>query len=116
MVRIAGGANLLNEPGRPSRTVTWGEVADVEPEVIVFMPCGMYLPEAVSEAESLVRIPELAETPAGRAGAVFAVDASAYFSRPGLRLVDGLEILAWAVHPEAFPQPSDEAVVRIGPR
>jgi iron complex transport system substrate-binding protein len=113
MARIASGTNLLNEPGRPSRTVRWQDVADAAPDVIVFMPCGMALSEAVAEAASLVRIPEVAGTPAGRAGAVFAVDASAYFSRPGPRLVDGLEILAWTVHPEAFPEPPADAVTRV---
>jgi iron complex transport system substrate-binding protein len=114
MVQIAAGTNLLNDPGEPSRTVSWKEVADAAPEVIVFMPCGMYLPEAAAEAESLLRVPELAETPAGRAGAVFAVDASSYFSRPGPRLVDGLEVLAWAIHPEAFPEPHHDRVLRLG--
>jgi iron complex transport system substrate-binding protein len=114
MVQIAAGTNLLNEPGQPSRTVSWKEVADAAPEVIVFTPCGMYLPEAVAEAESMLRVPELTETPAGRAGAVFAVDASSYFSRPGPRLVDGLEILAWAIHPDAFPQPTQDGAARVG--
>jgi iron complex transport system substrate-binding protein len=54
----------------------------------------------------------LAETPAARAGNVFATDASSYFSRPGPRLVDGLEILGWALHPEAFPRPED-AIARL---
>jgi iron complex transport system substrate-binding protein len=113
MVQIAGGTNLLNAPGRRSRTVSWKEIADAAPEVIVFMPCGMSLPDAVAEAESLVRIPEVSETPAGRSGAVFAVDASSFFSRPGPRLVDGLEILAWTVHPDAFPEPDEDAAARV---
>lgn len=113
MVQIAGGINLLNEPGRPSRTVSWRDVADAAPEVIVFMPCGMGLSDAIAEAGSLVRLPEVAETPAGRSGTIFSVDASSYFSRPGPRLVDGLEILAWALHPEAFSHPPEDAVVRL---
>jgi iron complex transport system substrate-binding protein len=114
MVQIAAGTNVLNDSGQPSRTVSWKAVADAAPEVIVFMPCGMYLPEAVAEADALLRVPELAETPAGRAGALFAVDASSYFSRPGPRLVDGLEILAWAIHPDAFPQPTSDVAARMG--
>jgi iron complex transport system substrate-binding protein len=114
MVAIAGGTNLLNEPKQPSRTVTWREIRKASPEVIVFMPCGMYLPEAEEEAAHVIHNPEVAETPAGRAGSVFAVDASSYFSRPGPRLVDGLEILAWAVHPDAFPRPGPEAISAIG--
>ena len=113
MVGIAGGTNLLNEPKNASRTVTWKEVADAGPEVIVFMPCGYYLDDAEAEAERLFRQPDFAGTPAARGDGVFGVDASSYFSRPGPRIVDGLEILAWAIHPEAFPEPDAEAVVRV---
>jgi iron complex transport system substrate-binding protein len=79
------------------------------------MPCGYYLQEAEEEAASLYGHPAFAETPAARGGDVFAVDATSYFSRPGPRIVDGLEILAWAIHPEAFPQPAAGRVARISP-
>jgi iron complex transport system substrate-binding protein len=114
MVQIAGGVNLLNEAGQPSRTVSWTDIGDAAPEVIVFMPCGMYLPEAEDEGARLLAIPDLADTAAARLGTVFAVDASSYFSRPGPRLVDGLEILAWAIHPEAFARPPSNAISRVG--
>jgi iron complex transport system substrate-binding protein len=115
MVEIAGGLHLLtgSDPPVPSRRVTWREVADAGPEVIVFMPCGYYLEEAEAEAEKLHEIPDFTDTPAARLGNVFAVDASSFFSRPGPRIVDGLEILAWAAHPEAFPEPSGDVVARI---
>jgi len=114
MVSIAGGTNLLNEPRQPSRTVTWREIRDAGPEVIVFMPCGMYLPEAESEASTLLRQPDLMETPAARSEAMFVADASSFFSRPGPRLVEGLEALAWAIHPDAFPQPPADAIAAVG--
>lgn len=113
MVEIAGGVNLLSEKGKPSRGVTWKEIVDATPEVIVFMPCGYYLEEAEEELAGLYRNPDFAATPAAREGAVFAVDASSYFSRPGPRIVDGLEILAWAVHPEAFPEPPSGTITRV---
>ncbi len=113
MVEIAGGTNLLNEKGKRSRTVTWKQVADEIPEVIVFMPCGYYLEEAEDEAKALFDQPEFAATPAAIEGAVFAVDATSYFSRPGPRIVDGLETLAWAIHPEAFPEPPEARITRI---
>lgn len=115
MAEIAGGSHLLtsSDPPAPSRKVSWREVADSGPEVIVFMPCGYYLEEAESEAEMLYEVPDFADTPAARLGNVFAVDASSYFSRPGPRIVDGLEILAWAIHPEAFPEPAAGRVSRI---
>jgi len=113
MVQTAGGSNLLSQPGAPAQRVTWDQIAGAAPEVIVFMPCGYYLQEAEEEATSLYGHPAFAETPAARGGDVFAVDATSYFSRPGPRIVDGLEILAWAIHPEAFPQPPPDRVARV---
>jgi iron complex transport system substrate-binding protein len=113
MVEIAGGMNLLSAKGEPSRQVAWRSIADATPEVVVFMPCGYYLEEAEEEAVRLYGNPDFAGTPAAREGSVFAVDASAYFSRPGPRIVDGLEILAWAVHPDAYPEPPPGAITRI---
>jgi iron complex transport system substrate-binding protein len=113
MVEMAGGTNLLSAPGERSILVTWKQVTDAMPEVIVYMPCGYYRDEAETEVEQLFAIPEFANTPAARGGAVFAVDASSYFSRPGPRIVDGLEILAWAIHPEAFPEPTADGVTRV---
>jgi iron complex transport system substrate-binding protein len=113
MVAMAGGTNLLGVAGEPSMRVTWKQVSDAMPEVIVYMPCGYYQDDAAAEAEELYAIRDFAETPAARGGAVFAVDASSYFSRPGPRIVDGLEILAWAIHPEEFPAPAPDAGIRI---
>ncbi len=113
MVEAAGGVNLLSERAKPSHEVAWHEIAEANPETIVFMPCGYYLDEAEDEGRGLFELPYFAETPAGRNGNVFAVDATSYFSRPGPRLVDGLEILAWAVHPEAYPEPAAGTIVRL---
>lgn len=113
MVRLAGGRDVLGVERAPSRTCTWNEVAGAEPEAIVFMPCGYGLEEAVSQAYRLKEIPEFASTPAARGDRVYAVDGSAYFSRPGPRLVDGLEILAWILHPDRFPVPPAGRVRRI---
>jgi iron complex transport system substrate-binding protein len=79
------------------------------------MPCGYYLEEAEEEAPLLYRVPEFRETTAHAEGTVYATDASSYFSRPGPRIVDGLEILAWTIHPGDFPEPPDGAVTRIPP-
>jgi iron complex transport system substrate-binding protein len=113
MVETVGGVNLLTEKEHPSRVVTWREIRDANPEVVVFMPCGYYLEEAEEEAVQLYRNAEFVETPAAREGTVFAVDATSFFSRPGPRLVDGLEILAWAVHPQAFPEPPVGTITRV---
>jgi iron complex transport system substrate-binding protein len=113
MAEAAGGVNLLNAKGEPSRVVTWRQMKDENPEVIVFMPCGYYLEEAEEEGARLFEHPDFADTPAARNGNVFAVDATSFFSRPGPRIVDGLEILAWAVHPEAYPEPPASSIVRL---
>ena len=105
MVRSAGGEDVLGIEGGPSRACEWAEVAETAPGVIVFMPCGYGLAEAVDQLRAMNDVPELASTPAARNGRVFAVDGSAYFSRPGPRLLEGLEILAWILHPELFPRP-----------
>lgn len=113
MVRIAGGDNLLTEPTERSRTATWREIGDAAPEVIVHMPCGYYLEDAEEEAARLYGVPELRGTGAFAQSAIFATDASSYFSRPGPRIVDGLEILAWAIHPDAFPEPAAGSISRV---
>jgi len=110
MVEAVGATNLLNEKGARSVEVTHRAIRDANPEVIVFMPCGYYLEEAEEEGRAVLSHPEIADTPAARNGNVFAVDATSFFSRPGPRLVDGLEILAWAAHPEAYRRPPPGAI------
>jgi iron complex transport system substrate-binding protein len=113
MVEAVGATNLLGAKGEPSRTVTHREIRDAYPEVLVYMPCGYYLEEAEAEGEQVIAHPEIADTPAVRNGNAFAVDATSFFSRPGPRIVDGLEILAWAVHPEAYPEPPPGSITRL---
>jgi iron complex transport system substrate-binding protein len=100
LIELAGGTDALGLPGEPSTTVSWEAVAAAEPEIVVVMPCGYDAPRARFEA--LDYATELASLGARR---IVAVDASAYFSRPGPRLVDGLELLAHILHPGAFAQP-----------
>jgi iron complex transport system substrate-binding protein len=113
MVETVGATNVLSTKGEPSRTVTHREIHDAHPEVLVYMPCGYYLEEAEAEGAEVVAHAEIADTPAVRNGNAFAVDATSFFSRPGPRLVDGLAILAWAVHPEAYPEPPPGSITRL---
>jgi iron complex transport system substrate-binding protein len=99
LIELAGGEDVLGAAGQPSRTVTWETVAAARPEIVVVMPCGYDAPRAHAEAAS--HAGELAALNAER---VVAVNASAYFSRPGPRLLDGLELLAHIFHPERCPQ------------
>jgi iron complex transport system substrate-binding protein len=99
LIEYAGGHDVLGLPGEHSDVRSWEDVAVARPEVIVVMPCGYDADRALEEA--LEFGDELAEVGARR---VVAVDAAAYFSRPGPRLVDGLELLAHILHPEQVPE------------
>jgi iron complex transport system substrate-binding protein len=111
MIDIANGEPLLASPGRPSTRLTWEEIAAARPQVVVFMPCGYDLGTAAGEARrTLLGRPELAG-----ASTLLAVDANAYFSRPGPRLVDGVEILASALHPGHLPPPPEGTTVQLRP-
>ena len=112
----AGGTPVLCAPGEHSRPLRWPDVAAAAPEVVAFMPCGYDLAAARKEAEGLAAIPELRDTPAWQDGRVWVVDATSYFSRPGPRIVDGLELLAWAIHPGSFAEPPPGRVAAIAAR
>lgn len=101
-IRRAGGWDLLGEAGSASVETTWEAVRDVDPEMLVLMPCGFHLRQTVEEWERTPRPPFWREIEAVRRGQVFAVDGSAYFSRPGPRVIDGIELLAEIFDPDAF--------------
>ena len=108
MIELAGGEPVLASRGTASVRVAWEQIVAASPEVVVFMPCGYDLDQAALEAEALLDRAELKS-----ADAFFAVDASAYFSRPGPRLVDGVEILAATLHPGKVDVPTSAAIRRI---
>jgi iron complex transport system substrate-binding protein len=101
LVELAGGVNLFGEPGKHSPWMTWEEVARRDPDVIVVLPCGFDLNRTKAELPALTGLPGWADLKAVRTGRVWAADGNAYFNRPGPRLVDALEMLATAFHPEA---------------
>jgi iron complex transport system substrate-binding protein len=103
MITWAGGMDGISKPGVDSIRIPWEKVRDLNPEVLVVAPCGFGASEALIQAESLKSRPGWKELNAVKAGRVFAVDANSYFARPGLRLVDGVELLAHLFHPEHFP-------------
>ena len=112
MVRLAGGVDVLAEPGAASRRITFDELAAGDPDVLVLMPCGMGVDRAIEELSVVDGLDRWEHLRAVRQGAVFAVDAGSLFSRSGPRLVDGLERLARLIHPEAFPGPLPDAAAR----
>jgi iron complex transport system substrate-binding protein len=105
MVRVAGGDDGgLIEAGQPSRKLSWPEMLAVDPEVIVLAPCGFGPERAAEEAHMLWQLEDWPNLAAVRKGRVYALDGNSYFSRPGPRVVDGLEMLAHIFHPDLFPK------------
>jgi len=101
-IRRAGGWELLGADGDPSVQTTWDAIAEVDPEMLLLMPCGFHLAGTQLEWARTRRPPGYAEYTAVRRGQVFALDGSAYFSRPGPRVIDGIELLAEIFDPAAF--------------
>ena len=105
MIELAGGDDVLGPPGEPSRVVSWEELAASRPELVVVMPCGYDAQRAHEEAMRFAA--RLAALGARR---IVAVNASAHFSRPGPRLIDGLELLGHILHPAQLPTAPAEAL------
>lgn len=106
LVDLAGGRDEIAADRRPSRRIDWQRVLDFAPEVIVLTCCGFDLHRCAAEAEILATFERVDELPAAKSGRIFATDGSAYFSRPGPRIVESLEILAHLVHPQLFGAPN----------
>lgn len=104
MIRLAGGRDQLAREGRPSSQIGWSRIADYDPEIIVLLPCGFTLERTCTEFARVMLPDEWLGLGAVRSGHVYAVNGSAYFNRPGPRIVEGLEILAEILHPELFPR------------
>ena len=114
LVALAGGVDPVGRAGADARQIPWDAVRDAAPEVLVVACCGFDLARTRRDVPLLRALPGFAELPAAQRDAVWLVDGSAYFSRPGPRLADSLELLAPLVHPERFPgEPSQTAVARV---
>jgi iron complex transport system substrate-binding protein len=105
LVRLAGGVDGLGREGAKSRTLTWEEVIAYQPEVVLISCCGFTTARAMEDLPVLDRVAGWDDVPAVRNGRVYVTDGAAYFSRPGPRLVDSLELLAHVIHPETNPLP-----------
>jgi iron complex transport system substrate-binding protein len=107
MIELAGGVDVLGQPGEKSRTADWAELEALPIDVVVSMPCGYYAERAA--AETMAQRKRLA--PLG--ARVVAVDAAAYFSRPGPRLVEGVELLGHLLHPGFVPAPPTRRSIEL---
>jgi iron complex transport system substrate-binding protein len=105
LVEIAGGCDELAFLHRPSCRIEWSKVLGFAPEVIVLTCCGFSLGRSAQEGEILATFEGVHDLPAAKAGRIYATDGSAYFSRPGPRIVESLEILGHLIHPDLFSAP-----------
>lgn len=112
-VALAGGLDVLGVTGARSRVIGWEELVASAPDVLVLMPCGFDARRALADVPLLAERPAWRELPAVRTGRVFAVDGAAYFSRPGPRVVDGVEVLAAILHPAVMTPPAGAEMLPV---
>ncbi|TKB92825.1 MAG: cobalamin-binding protein [Nitrospira sp.] len=116
MVQRAGGLDVLAQPGSPSRVVTWDEILAAAPDVLLVMPCGFSVEKTHAELLQLMQHPDQWQLSPALAEHTYLVDASSYFSRPGPRLIDGIELLATILHPSGHDHIHESIARRLGPR
>lgn len=100
MVSAAGGQDVMGRAGAASRRASWDDLIAAAPDVLIIMPCGFTVARTLEEAHLLTGHAGWSRLPAVRADRVFLVEAGAYFSRPGPRLIEGVKILASLIHPD----------------
>ncbi len=115
MVQLAGGQDVLAQPGSPSRVVTWNEVLAAAPDVLIVMPCGFSVERTQEELFQLMQQPGQWRLSPNLEQHTFLVDAASYFSRPGPRLIDGVELLAAILHPSDHDHLHESMACRLTP-
>ena len=115
LVELAGATDLLGRAGEPAVATDWQAVCAAAPELLVLACCGYDVARTLADRPLLEAVPGWCDIPAVRTGRVWAVDGSAYFSRPGPRLVDSAELLGALAHPERFPAPSPDVARALPP-
>jgi iron complex transport system substrate-binding protein len=106
LIFLAGGIETLAKEGERSRTLTWPEVVASQPDVVIIACCGFDVERTLGDLPLLDHVDGWHDVPAVRTGRVYVIDGSQYFSRPGPRLVDSLEILAHTLHPDVHILPN----------
>jgi len=118
MIEMAGGECLLATPGETSSKIAKDALAEVNPEVVLVNPCGFKLEQTAAELETLKNTVPWNGWRAYRDNNIFLVDGNTYFNRPGPRMIDSLEILAYCIHPDLFPEFAQKyraGFIRLGP-
>lgn len=116
MVQLAGGQDVLAQPGTPSRVVIWDDILAASPDLLIVMPCGFSVERTRTELSQLMQQPGQWPIPSTLRADTFLVDASSYFSRPGPRLIDGIELLAAILHPTNQNPIHDSMSSRLEPQ
>ena len=104
LVALAGGVDVLGAVGKPSRTLPWQQVVESKPDVLFIACCGFEIERTREDIPLMQQLLGWHDLPCVREDRVYVADGNAYFSRPGPRLVDSLEMLAFALHPGLFPE------------
>ncbi len=112
-IEIAGGNPVLGRKGKPSFRCAWDDVARTQAECVIAMPCGFDLAGSAREFQNVAAREIWRDLPATYLWQLYAVDATSYFSRPGPRVVDGVEILAGLLHPNRWPAPGPDRALRV---
>jgi iron complex transport system substrate-binding protein len=113
MVELAGGNAVLATPGERSICISWEQILEADPEVIIVMPCGFHLEDAITQYGNTTFPNDWMDVSAVRNQRVYAVDGTAYFSRPGPRLVTGIEILQAILCDDGFDQLPSGSVSKL---
>lgn len=114
LIELAGGLDVLGSPGARSQEIAWERVLQAQPQVMVLACCGFTAARTLEDLPLLQARPGWAALPCVQAGRVYVTDGNAYFSRPGPRLVESLELLAHALHPTLHPPPREGLAQRVG--
>src|SRR5256885_2207376 len=112
-VAIAGGEDLLGKPLVPSIDFPWERLREADPEYLFLLPCGFDAERALHEARVLTDRPDWSDLRAVREGRTWVLDGNAYFSRPGPRVVDGIELLGSLLHPDRVPTPAGTRSIHL---
>jgi len=112
-IELAGGRPLLGEPGKRSITTTYEAIQASQPDVLILIPCGYYIDDTLRQLENTVFPANWEDIPAVMNNEIWALDATSYFSRPGPRIIDGVEILSRIFHPAIFGEPALTEAVRV---
>lgn len=113
LIEYAGGIDCLGAKHQPSRTISPQDLISAQPDVLFVAQCGFQEARTEQDLPILTSIPGINTLPCSQSGKLYYTDGNAYFSRPGPRLVDSLEIMAHALHPELFALPAHLQAARV---